>query len=121
LSETSVPNPASSLEVLQKDIYRKVRQRKERENIAQVEPILGESADPRLPNELPIPKLKRARADSRLRGFYNSAELYDPATGRFSPTVSMSAARYQIREAAALLADGRVLMNRYSNQLEKSA
>ncbi len=49
-------------------------------------------------------------ADSRLRGFYNSAELYDPAAGRFSATGSMSAARYKIREAAALLADGRVLI-----------
>jgi len=30
----------------------KVRQRKEREKLEQVEPILGESADPRLPNDL---------------------------------------------------------------------
>lgn len=30
----------------------KVRERKEREKLAQVEPILGESADPRLPNDL---------------------------------------------------------------------
>lgn len=30
----------------------KVRRRKEREKLAQVEPILGESADPRLPNDL---------------------------------------------------------------------
>jgi predicted methyltransferase len=29
-----------------------VRQRKEREKLAQVEPILGESADPHLPNDL---------------------------------------------------------------------
>lgn len=49
-------------------------------------------------------------ADSRLRGFYNSAELYDPATGRFSATGSMSTARYKIRDAAALLADGQVLV-----------
>jgi Putative zinc-finger/FecR protein/Galactose oxidase, central domain len=49
-------------------------------------------------------------ADSRLRGFYNSAEIYDPATGKFSPTGVMSAARYKIREAAALLADDRVLI-----------
>lgn len=49
-------------------------------------------------------------ADSRLRGFYNSAEIYDPARGQFSSTGSMSTARYKIRDAAALLADGRVLI-----------
>jgi predicted methyltransferase len=32
----------------------KVRQRKQREKLDQVEPILGESADPRLPNELDV-------------------------------------------------------------------
>lgn len=57
-------------------------------------------------------------ADSRLRGFYNSAELYDPTTGRFSPTGNMSAARYKIREAAALLADGRVLIAGGGTRLE---
>jgi putative zinc finger protein/FecR-like protein/galactose oxidase-like protein/Kelch motif protein len=57
-------------------------------------------------------------ADSRLRGFYNSAELYDPATGKFSPTGGMSVARYKIRDAAALLADGRVLIAGGGTQLE---
>jgi hypothetical protein len=57
-------------------------------------------------------------ADSRLRGFYNSAELYDPATGKFSPTGGMSLARYKIRDAAALLADGRVLIAGGGTQLE---
>ncbi len=57
-------------------------------------------------------------ADSRLRGFYNSAELYDPATGKFSPTGGMSVARYKIREAAALLADGRVLIAGGGTRLE---
>lgn len=57
-------------------------------------------------------------ADSRLRGFYNSAELYDPATGEFSPTGAMSAARYKIRDAAALLADGRVLIAGGGTRLE---
>jgi hypothetical protein len=57
-------------------------------------------------------------ADSRLRGFYNSAELYDPATGKFSPTGAMSVARYKIREAAALLADGRVLIAGGGTRLE---
>jgi predicted methyltransferase len=32
----------------------KVRQRKEREKLGQVEPVLGESADPRLPNDLDV-------------------------------------------------------------------
>jgi len=57
-------------------------------------------------------------ADSRLRGFYNSAELYDPATGNFSATGGMSAARYKIRDAAALLADGRVLVAGGGTRLE---
>jgi hypothetical protein len=57
-------------------------------------------------------------ADSRLRGFYNSAELYDPATGRFAPTGSMGTARYKIREAAALLADGRALVAGGGTRLE---
>jgi hypothetical protein len=57
-------------------------------------------------------------ADSRLRGFYNSAELYDPATGGFSPTGVMSVARYKIREAAALLGDGRVLIAGGGTRLE---
>ncbi|MGH9832691.1 MAG: kelch repeat-containing protein [Blastocatellia bacterium] len=57
-------------------------------------------------------------ADSRLRGFYNSAELYDSATGKFLPTGSMSAARYKIREAAVLLADGRVLIAGGGTRLE---
>ncbi len=34
------------------DAIKKVRQRKEREKLDQVEPILGENADPRLPNDL---------------------------------------------------------------------
>ena len=41
-------------------------------------------------------------------GTWATAELYDPATGTFSPTGSLSAPRQQ--HAAALLADGRVLL-----------
>jgi Kelch motif/Galactose oxidase, central domain len=37
-----------------------------------------------------------------------SAEIYDPATGRFTPTPPMSAARY--KHGIATLADGRVLV-----------
>ncbi len=37
---------------IDEEAINKVRQRKEREKLAQVEPILGESEDPRLPNDL---------------------------------------------------------------------
>jgi hypothetical protein len=43
-----------------------------------------------------------------LYDYYVSAEVYDPATGRFSPTGSMSAAR--AGASATVLANGRVLI-----------
>jgi hypothetical protein len=43
-------------------------------------------------------------------GRYASMELYDPAKGAFSATVSMEDARYKIDGAVTLLADGQVLI-----------
>jgi len=39
---------------IDREAINKVRQRKEREKLEQVEPVLGESADPRLPNDLDV-------------------------------------------------------------------
>lgn len=44
------------------------------------------------------------------RGRYVSAELFDPATGKFTTTGAMNTARYKIRDAIAPLRDGRVLV-----------
>jgi hypothetical protein len=41
---------------------------------------------------------------------YTSAELYDPATGRFTTTGDMIMGRFKIREAAVLLKNGKALI-----------
>jgi hypothetical protein len=43
-------------------------------------------------------------------GEYSSAEVYDPATGTFSATGEMNAARFKLPHAVALLANGTVLV-----------
>ncbi len=39
-----------------------------------------------------------------------SAEIYDPATGQFTPTGSLNTARYKIRDAVLLLPNGKILV-----------
>jgi hypothetical protein len=41
---------------------------------------------------------------------YTTAELYDPATNSFARTGDMNMFRYKVKNAAALLADGKVLV-----------
>lgn len=43
-------------------------------------------------------------------GEYSSAEIYDPATGEFSATGTMSTSRFKLPSAAALLGNGTVLV-----------
>ena len=43
-------------------------------------------------------------------GEYSSAEIYDPAAGAFNATGSMSTSRFKLPYAAALLANGKVLV-----------
>ena len=51
-------------------------------------------------------------------GKYNSAEIYDPGTGRFTRTAKMSASRFKLMEAALLLPDGNVLVGGGNRVLE---
>src|SRR6185295_5934185 len=43
-------------------------------------------------------------------GQYASAEFFDPATGKFTPTGKLNTARYKIRDAVVLLHSGRILV-----------
>jgi hypothetical protein len=53
-----------------------------------------------------------AGSDERqMQGLYAAAELYDPATGRFSPAGNLAVARYKILDSVVLLPDGRVLIS----------
>lgn len=50
-------------------------------------------------------------SDARMwAGRYATAEIYDPASGHFAETGSMTTARYKIRDAVAPLRDGRILV-----------
>src|SRR5271165_3863908 len=57
---------------------------------------------------LPDGKVLIAGGMRRNQDFYSSAELYDPSTGKFQPTGSMSVAR--VGPAAVLLKTGKVLV-----------
>ncbi|MBI3665939.1 MAG: kelch-like protein, partial [Acidobacteria bacterium] len=43
-------------------------------------------------------------------GIYSSAELYEPATGKFAATSSMSTARFKIPDVVVLLQNGKALI-----------
>ena len=51
-------------------------------------------------------------------GALDSAEIYDPKTGRFTATASMSASRFKLPEQAAQLASGELLIAGGSKQSE---
>jgi Kelch motif/Galactose oxidase, central domain len=68
-----------------------------------LEPRSGQTA-----TVLPDGKVLIAGGMRRNQDFYNSAELYDPATGKFQPTGEMSVAR--VGHIAVLLPSGKVLI-----------
>jgi len=68
-----------------------------------LEPRSGQSA-----TLLPDGKVLIAGGMRRNQDFYKSAELYDPATGRFQPTGEMSIGR--VGQIAVLLRSGKVLI-----------
>jgi WD40 repeat protein len=58
-------------------------------------------------------------SDSRMvRGRRASAEMFDPATGRFTPTGKMHTARYKIRDAVVLLPNGKILVTGGGSRVE---
>src|SRR5579872_4174272 len=57
---------------------------------------------------LPSGKVLIAGGMRRNQDFYRSAELFDPATGKFQPTGEMSVGR--VGQTAVLLASGKVLV-----------
>jgi hypothetical protein len=53
-----------------------------------------------------------AGSDERqLQGLYTEAELYDPATGKFTPAGNLAVARYKILDSVVLLPNGKVLIS----------
>ncbi len=51
-------------------------------------------------------------------GRYDTAEIFDPATGTFSETSHLNSARFKLRTAVTLLTDGKVLVAGGSEMLE---
>ncbi|HYE75384.1 MAG TPA: kelch repeat-containing protein, partial [Blastocatellia bacterium] len=50
-------------------------------------------------------------SDARMwSGRYASAEIYDPATGKFTAAANLNTARYKIRDAVVTLPNGRILI-----------
>jgi hypothetical protein len=52
------------------------------------------------------------------RGTMNSAELYDPKTGKFTLTASLAASRFKLPDEAVILQSGQVLIAGGSKQVE---
>ena len=52
------------------------------------------------------------------QGTTNSAEIYDPRTGKFSPTSPMNDSRFKLPEEAAQLASGQILVAGGSKKVE---
>lgn len=56
--------------------------------------------------------------DRDWHGTMNSAEIYDPRTGRFSPASAMNDSRFKLPDEAAQLASGQLLIAGGSKQVE---
>lgn len=57
--------------------------------------------------------------DTRSNTLFATTELYDPATGTFTPGPSLAAARHKIRDAVVALPDGSVLVAGGADQPER--